>query len=76
MIFCILYLFGISIEYAQEYSKKFHLIHGHYDIEDVYSNLKGLTTFSTIWISYVAFLFGYNRWMIKKGVNNGANIRY
>src|SRR6478672_10136238 len=44
LIFALLYLFSISIEYAQEYSNKLlHVrIHGRYDPEDVRANLKGL----------------------------------
>ena len=63
LIFIILYLFGISIEYAQAYSNNFFhaRIHGRYDREDVQSNLKGLIAFSICWIVYVAFLFVYNK---------------
>jgi hypothetical protein len=63
VIFGILYLFGMSVEYAQEYSNKFfHVkIHGHYDKEDIQSNLKGLLAFSILWIIYVVFY-----WVTKK----------
>jgi len=71
LIFGALYLFGISIEYAQEYSNKlFHIrIHGRYDIEDVQSNLKGLIAFSILWIVYTAILFGYNKGRFKEVAN-------
>ncbi|QEC43789.1 hypothetical protein [Pseudobacter ginsenosidimutans] len=54
LIFLILYLFSISIEYAQEYSNKFFRvkIHGRYDPEDVKYNLMGLVAFSAIWLLY------------------------
>jgi hypothetical protein len=56
LIFAVLYLFGVSIEYAQEYSNKlFHKrIHGRFDMEDIQSNVKGLIAFSVIWIIYIA----------------------
>jgi maltose-binding protein MalE len=55
LIFIALFLFGVSIEYAQEYSNQvFHTkIHGRYDPEDVQSNLKGLIGFSIVWVGYV-----------------------
>ena len=73
LIFISLYLFGISIEYAQAYSNNFfHVkIHGRYDPEDVQSNLKGLSAFSICWIIYVAFLFVYNKATFKEVVNSG-----
>lgn len=54
LIFVILYLFSISIEYAQEYSNKFFRvrIHGRYDPEDVKYNLYGLVAFSALWLLY------------------------
>ena len=63
LIFIFLYLFGVVIEYAQEYSNKlFHKrIHGRYDPEDVQSNLRGLILFSILWIIYNAILFAYKR---------------
>lgn len=61
LIFIILFLFGVSIEYAQEYSNTLlHTrIHGRFDPEDVKSNLKGLVAYSVLWILYflVALLF-------------------
>jgi len=63
IIFIILYLFGVAIEYAQENSNKFlhKKIHGRYDIEDIQSNLKGLIVFSVIWIVYNLILFIYSK---------------
>ncbi len=56
IIFALLYLFGVAIEYAQEYSNQyFHMrIHGRYDKEDVLWNTKGLIAFSAVWILYAA----------------------
>jgi hypothetical protein len=68
LIFILLYLFGVAIEYAQEYSNKlFHKrIHGHYDIEDVQANLKGLILFSILWMVYNATIYVYKSLKIKK----------
>lgn len=65
LIFAFLYLLGMSIEYAQEYSNQFFRkrIHGRYDKEDVLSNLKGLIAFSVVWVIYVGVGF-----FIKKSV--------
>src|SRR5690349_6173469 len=51
-IFVALYLFGMAIEYAQEYSNKFlhRRVHGRYDLEDIQSNLIGLLIFSFVWM--------------------------
>lgn len=59
LIFCILYGFGMSIEYAQAYTNElFHVrFHGRYDPEDVYANLKGLIGFSVLWVVVIALLF-------------------
>ncbi|RTY67071.1 hypothetical protein [Flavobacterium sp. LB2P53] len=60
-IFIFLFLFGVTIEISQQYSNKFFgkKIHGRFDKEDVYSNLKGLILFSIIWllISFIHYLF-------------------
>jgi hypothetical protein len=55
VLFIGLFLFGVAIEFAQEYSNTFlhRRIHGRFDIEDVKSNTKGLIAFSGIWIMYV-----------------------
>lgn len=72
LIFGILYLFGMAIEYAQEYSNKFFhkRIHGRYDIEDIQSNLKGLIAFSLLWIIYVMLCYAYKKITIKNAVKD------
>lgn len=74
LIFGVLYLFGVAIEYAQEYSNKlFHKrIHGRYDIEDIQSNLKGLVAFSILWIIYVALWYAFKKTAVKKAINDVA----
>lgn len=61
IIFIFLFLFGVIIEFSQQYSNKFFSkrIHGRFDKEDVYSNLKGLILFSIIWllITFIHYLF-------------------
>lgn len=61
VIFIFLFLFGVIIEFSQQYSNKFFSkrIHGRFDKEDVYSNLKGLILFSIIWllITFIHYLF-------------------
>ena len=59
VIFIFLILFGIAIEFAQEYSNKFlhKRIHGRFDTEDIQSNFKGLIVFSILWITYNVILF-------------------
>lgn len=59
VIFGFLYLFGIAIEYAQEYSNKLmhRRIHGRFDPEDVTANLKGLVLFSALWLAVIVILF-------------------
>lgn len=63
IIFVALYLFSISIEFAQEYSNKFFRvrIHGRYDPEDVKYNLTGLIAFSALWVVYRLGLTVYNK---------------
>ena len=62
-IFVCLYLFGVAIEYAQEYSNKFlgRRIHGRFDVEDVQANLKGLLFFSILWIIVVFIMWIYEK---------------
>jgi len=71
LIFVSLYVFSISIEYAQEYSNKlFHVrIHGRYDPEDVKYNLRGLIAYSLLWISYRLAVTVYNRLTFKAVTN-------
>jgi len=63
-----LYLFGMAIEYAQEYSNKFFhkKIHGRYDIEDIQANLKGLVLFSIFWMLLIIILFVYQKFKFAK----------
>ena len=72
LIFVILYVFSISIEYAQEYSNRFFRvrIHGRYDPEDVKYNLRGLIAYSVLWVLYILALTGYNRLTLKEVTNN------
>ena len=50
VIFIVLYLFGVSIEYLQQLANKIthSHIHGRFDIEDIYANTKGLLLYSFI----------------------------
>ncbi len=54
VVFGLLYLFGIAIEWSQQYSNKFfrNRIHGRFDPEDIQWNLKGLIAFSVVWVLY------------------------
>jgi hypothetical protein len=63
LVFLLLFLFGVMIEYAQEYSNVlFHKkIHGRFDLEDVQANLKGLIIFSFIWLLFSSILFVYKK---------------
>lgn len=72
LIFAFLYLLGMSIEYAQEYSNQFFRkrIHGRYDKEDILSNLKGLIAFSVVWVIYVWITSFIKRFIIQKEVDN------
>lgn len=58
LIFGLLYLFGIGIEYAQEYSNTLlrQRIHGRFDPEDLAANLKGIVAFSVLWIIYLGVM--------------------
>lgn len=46
-----LFLFGLFIEYFQEYSNSFFRkrIHGRFDIEDIKYNTLGLILFNSLW---------------------------
>ncbi len=63
IIFILLFLFGVAIEYAQAYSNTFFRvrIHGRFDIEDVAANTKGLLAFSIVWIMIVFVMFVYRK---------------
>lgn len=59
IIFLLLYGFGVTIEYAQQYSNiYFHTrIHGNADPEDIHANLLGLIGFSCLWFLYIIIFF-------------------
>lgn len=56
-----LFLFGVAIEWAQEYSNKVtgRRIHGRFDIEDVYANSKGLLLYAGLWL-----VFMVGKWLL------------
>jgi hypothetical protein len=58
-VFVLLLLFGIGIEYAQDYTNKiFHVhFHGRPDPEDVKANIKGLLIFSGVWVVWNSIAF-------------------
>jgi hypothetical protein len=68
LIFIALYLFGMAIEYAQEYSNKFlhKRVHGRYDPEDIQSNLNGLIAFSILWVVCTIVVLAYKKISLKK----------
>ena len=72
LIFGCLYIFGMSIEHAQSWSNKFFRvrIHGRYDPEDVKYNLRGLISFSILWMGVVGFSFLTKKAAYKKVINN------
>ena len=67
LIFIALYLFGVAVEYAQEFSNKFYYkrIHGRFDPEDVQWNLKGLIAFSLLWFLCNAVIWCYRKATLK-----------
>lgn len=72
LIVVILFVFSMSIEFAQEFSNKFFRapIHGRFDPEDVKYNLIGLIAYSVLWVSYRLALIVYNRLTLKQAPNN------
>ena len=58
-ILVFLALFGIAIEYAQQFSNRFfsHRIHGNFDPEDIKSNIAGLILFFICFCIYSTFRF-------------------
>ena len=73
VIFIALYVFGVAIEYAQEYSNTFFRkkIHGRYDVEDIDANLKGLIYFSAVWVAIVGLWFIVNKFRVAKANDTG-----
>lgn len=74
MIFLALYLFGMAIEYAQQYSNSFfhNRIHGRFDPEDVQWNLAGLVAFSLVWLLGALVALGYKKPNKTKGYKSNA----
>lgn len=70
ILFIILYLFGMAIEYGQAYSNRFftHKVHGRFDPEDVEWNLKGLMAFSLVWLVYTAVVMIFKKGATKNKV--------
>lgn len=70
IIFALLFLFGVGIEFAQEsWNRWFHVrIHGRFDPEDIRANLKGLLLFSGIWLLLMAGRLVFRG---RKGVEGG-----
>ena len=68
IIFIALYLFGVAIEYGQDYSNRFFhkRIHGRFDPEDVRANLNGLIAFSLLWFLYTGIALAYRKATPKK----------
>ena len=73
VIFVVLYLFSMGIEYTQEYSNKFlrRRIHGRYDVKDIQANLKGLVLFSIVWIVFVGAWFAWQKMKYPKTETSG-----
>lgn len=65
LIFGLLVTFGVSIEFAQEYSNYFFnkRIHGNFDKHDIKYNLLGLTCFSSLWLAYKTITFLINKYV-------------
>lgn len=63
LLFGALYLFGLAIEYSQEYSNQFFRvkIHGRFDPEDVKWNTIGLVAFSGLWILVTLVQWGMKK---------------
>jgi len=76
-IFGFLYVFGIGIEYAQQYSNTFlhKKIHGNFDPEDIHANLQGLIAFSALWLFYAAVMFLWNTMKRKDPADNAPSVK-
>ncbi len=64
LVFCILFLFGVLIEFSQDYSNQFFRkrIHGNFDPLDLKYNTTGASLFSVLWCGwYVMQLFGKSK---------------
>ncbi|MBB1286419.1 hypothetical protein HRH25_18700 [Flavisolibacter sp. BT320] len=71
VIFVSLYLCGMGIEAAQEYSNRFFhkRIHGRFDPEDLEWNLKGLIAFSVLWLVVVSAVALYRKLSLKNKID-------
>ncbi|HEY1023028.1 MAG TPA: hypothetical protein VGE06_11985 [Flavisolibacter sp.] len=71
VIFISLYVFGMGIEAAQEYSNRFFRkrIHGRFDPEDIQGNLTGLIAFSLLWFLVVAAVLLYRKMQLNKKID-------
>jgi len=76
-IFGLLYVFGIGIEYAQQYSNTYlhKKIHGNYDPEDVHANLQGLVYFSALWLCYAVAMFLWNMMKRKDTEGDASSVK-
>ncbi|QEC68177.1 hypothetical protein FRZ67_13025 [Panacibacter ginsenosidivorans] len=77
IIFGLLYIFGVGIEYVQQYSNTYlhKKIHGNFDPEDVHANLQGLIYFSAVWLCYAAAMFIWNSIKRKDVAGNTTSIK-
>ena len=77
IIFILLHLFGMAIEYGQAFSNKFFRarIHGRFDPEDVQWNLKGLIAFSMLWFFCTIVILIYNRTALKSSPYNSKPLK-
>ena len=68
IVFISLYLFGVGIEFGQQYSNRFfrNRIHGRFDAEDLQWNLKGLIAFTIVWLLYTVITSVYRRNAVKE----------
>lgn len=69
IVLVVLAVFGVLIEYLQQLSNKFTRtrIHGRFDIEDIYANLKGLLLYSAIALVFwgIRAMYNYSRADVK-----------
>lgn len=63
IVFTLLFLFGVGIEFAQEsWNRWFHVrIHGRFDPEDIRANVKGLVLFTGVWLLWMAGMLLFRR---------------
>lgn len=74
--FLFLLLFGVMIEYAQEFSKiVFHIKHAPFDIEDILTNSIGLILFSICWFYTYRFIHPNESYKMASNTKPGALLR-